>query len=195
MSRWFDFSDGSFQFSTLDELRRVWQNVPSASARNAIAETHQYYEFITTMIVGRLRSWSAPPEAREPWFVPSALTLSARAGAISSAIVVGAAIVECAMRSHAEHRQIPKLMKRESRHRTFGVVIYEWSRHGVFGRELQPAIEDVTLVKERRNDIHLFSRGDRSWEDVVREEEDLLSRIDRLMLFFQALQPAAPLRN
>jgi hypothetical protein len=191
MAKWFDFSEPSYQFKTLDGLRRDWLNVPDASARSAIAETHQYYDFLITMIIGRLQSWSHPPDQREDWFTPTPLTLSARAGAVSSTIVAAASIVECAMRAHGQQRNLKKLLKKPPQHRTFGTVIYAWAENGVYSDEIAPVLEDLKLLNDRRNDLHLFSRGDRTWQDVYDEEGVWLRRTNRLILFFQELEPAA----
>ena len=110
MPRWFDFSDSEYQFHELGALRLLWNKTPSQQAINAIAEAHQYYDFLKTMVVGRVQSWSHPPDKQKPWFKPTELTLSARAGAISSCVTVGSSIIECAMRAHAENRNLRKLI-------------------------------------------------------------------------------------
>ena len=112
MSRWFDFSQPEYQLQELGRLRMLWRDVPDQEAVNAIAEAHQYYSFLKDMIIGRLQSWSEVPAERPHWHTPTPLSLSTRAGAVSSSIVVGASIVECAMRAHAENRNLKKLMKK-----------------------------------------------------------------------------------
>lgn len=190
MPRWFDFSDDEYQFYELGTLRTTWSKVPSTEAINAIAEAHQYYDFLRTMIVGRVQSWSDPVEERERWFTPTPLVLSARAGAISSCISVGSSIIECAMRAHAENRNLRELMKNKPEHRTFGKVIYAWKKHGVYSPELDDVIEDIENVHSRRNDIHLYARFDRDWDTVVQEETEILESIERLFNFFQGLEAA-----
>ncbi|EMN7345165.1 hypothetical protein ACN930_004802 [Vibrio parahaemolyticus] len=191
MARWFDFSNDEYQFRELGELRLQWTNIPSFEAIAAIAEAHQYYDFLRTMVVDRVQSWSHPREERENWFRPTPLALSARSGAISSCISVGSSIIECAMRAHAENRNIKKLMKNHPEHRTFGKVIYAWKTHGVYGLEIQDVIEDIERVHSRRNDIHLYASFGRSWEDVCNEEAEILAAIDRLFTFFQGLERVA----
>ncbi|SEB18655.1 hypothetical protein [Marinobacterium iners] len=190
MSRWFDFSNDEYQFHELGALRAKWRKVPSHDAVNAIAEAHQYYDFLKTMIVGRVQSWSHPVDDRESWFKPTPLVLSARSGAISSCISVGSSIIECAMRAHAENRKLRELMKNKPEHRTFGKVIYAWKKHGVYSSEIATVIDDIEKIHGRRNDIHLYASFGRSWEDVVNEETDILAAIEKLFDFFQGLDPA-----
>jgi len=190
MSRWFDFSDDEYQFHELGSLRAKWTKVPSLDAINAIAEAHQYYDFLNKMIVERVQHWSHPIGKREKWFKPTPLVLSARAGAISSCVSVGSSIIECAMRAHAEHRKLRDLMKNKPEHRTFGKVIYIWKKHGEFSSELDLVIDDIEAVHSRRNNIHLYASFGRSWESVISEEIQLLEAIERVFLFFQNLDPA-----
>ncbi|MBO2612852.1 hypothetical protein I6M32_14970 [Shewanella algae] len=171
MARWFDFSDDEYQFHELGSLRHEWRKVPSHEAVSAIAEAHQYYHFLRTMVVDRVQSWSHPIDDRESWFTPTPLVLSARSGAISSCISVGSSIVECAMRAHAENRNIRELMKNKPEHRTFGKVIYAWKKHGVYSSEIDSVIVDIEKVHARRNDIHLYASFGRSWEDVIEENK------------------------
>jgi hypothetical protein len=189
MPRWFDFSDDEYQFHELGSLRADWTKVPSNEAINAIAEAHQYYDFLKTMIVGRVQSWSHSTENRKAWFTPTRLVLSARAGAISSCISVGSSIIECAMRAHAENRNIKDLMKKKPEHRTFGTVIYAWKDHGVYSSEIASVIDDIKKVHGRRNDIHLYASFGRTWEDIENEETELLASIEALFEFFQNLDP------
>ncbi|HFG1893415.1 TPA: hypothetical protein ACGF3M_003599, partial [Vibrio cholerae] len=191
MGRWFDFSNDEYQFRGLSELRSQWTKIPSFPARDAIAEAHQYYDFLCTMVVGRVQSWTHPREERENWFRPTPLSLSARSGAISSCISVGSSIIECAMRAHAENRNIKKLMKHAPEHRTFGKVIYTWKTHGVYGSEIATIIEDLEKIHARRNDIHLYASFGRSWEDISNEESEIMATIERLFTFFQNLDPVA----
>lgn len=187
MVRCFDFSEEKYQFYELGSLRVKWEKVPSRNAINAIAEAHQYYDFLKTMIVGRVQSWSHSIDDRETWHTPTPLVLSARAGSISSCVSVGSSIIECAMRAHAENRKLKKLMKNKEQHRTFGKVIYSWKEHGVYSSELDSIIDDIEAVHGRRNDIHLYASFGRSWENVVSEEMELLETIERVFLFFQNL--------
>ncbi|EON90557.1 hypothetical protein MARLIPOL_18118 [Marinobacter lipolyticus SM19] len=189
MIRWFDFSDDAYEFHDLGSLRTTWRKVPNQQAVNAIAEAHQYYDFLKTMVVGRVQSWSHPKEEREHWYKPTALTLSARAGAISSCVSVGSSIIECAMRAHAENRNIRELMKNKPEHRTFGKVIYSWKNHGVYAPEINGVVADIESVHGRRNDIHLYASFGRDWADVIDEESDIMDAIERLFTFFQNLDP------
>lgn len=189
MPRWFDFSDGEYQFKSLGELEVVWNKVPDRLAISAIAEAHQYFDFLQTMIINRLQSWSHAECDREHWFTPTPLVLSGRAGAISSCVVVGTSIIECALRAHGENRNLRKLMKKDPRHRTFGAILYAWEKHGVFCHELHPILEDLKKVQGKRNDIHLYASFGNSWENVVKEEMDLLESIERIFIFLQELEP------
>lgn len=190
MARWFDFSNDEYEFKSLGSLCRLWEKVPDRQAVNSIAEAHQYFDFIRIMIIERLQSWSHPIGDRESWFTPTPLVLSGRAGAISSCIVAGTSIIECAMRAHAENRKLKKLIKKDPKHRTFGAVIHAWESHGVYSIEIDPVLDDLKLLLGKRNNIHLYASFGRRWEDIVREEMDLLSCIDRLFVFFQNLDPA-----
>ncbi|AZR41997.1 hypothetical protein [Marinobacter salarius] len=189
MSRWFNFSEPEFQFRTLEEIRRSWSKIPGEEAKTAIAEGHQYYDFLTTMVVDRVQSWSHPLDEREHWHKPSRLDLSARAGAIASAIIVGTSIIECAMRAHAESRKMGKVMKVQPERRTFGKLITVWSKHGDYSKEIDPVFEDMKKLQARRNNIHLYARFGRRWEDVLEEEDGLKRSTDRLIEFFQGLEP------
>lgn len=188
MSRWYDFSDPEFQLRTLEEIRRFWPKIPDDKAKTAIAEGHQYYDFLTKMVVDRVQSWSHSPRERKHWHKPSSLDLSARAGAIASAIVVGTSIIECAMRAHAENRKMGKIMKVEPERRTFGKLITAWSKHEDYAKEIDPVLEDMRKLQARRNNIHLYASFGRRWEEVLEEEDDLKQSVDRLIGFFQNLE-------
>lgn len=190
MPRWYDFSNAEYQFQDLHRLRILWRNIPDPKAINAIAEAHQYYDFLKTMVIGRLQSWSDSPQNRPDWHTPSQLALSARAGAVSSSVVVGASIIECAMRAHAENRNITSLIKKKPRHRTFGTVISSWEKHQIHSREITSVLEDIKRVHGKRNDIHLYASFGRNWKDVEAEEMNLVNSIENLFVFFQNLQPA-----
>lgn len=192
MYRYFDFSNDEYQFQELGNLRIKWKKVPSREAINAIAEAHQYYDFLKTMIVGRVQSWSHPVNEREHWFTPTPLTLSARAGAISSCISVGSSIIECAMRAHAENRNIVELMKRKSEQRTFGTVIHAWRNDSLYSSEIEDVIIDIEKVHSKRNNIHLYASFGRNWENVIEEETETLKTIEKLFDFFVNLDPIQP---
>ena len=185
-------SSDEFEFYSLGELREIWQKLPNQDAINAVAEAHQYYDFLNDMIVGRVQSWSHPLAQRETWFTPSKLVLSARAGAISSCISVGSSIIECAMRSHAENRKIRSLMKKDPKHRTFGKVVHSWKNHGVFSNEISGVVADLDRLLVKRNNIHLYASFGESWEDKVNQETQILDSIERLFNFFQNLDPVNP---
>ena len=190
MSRWYDFSDSEFQFQELGRIRTLWQNVPDREAINAIAEAYQYYDFLKTMIIERLQHWSHPPGKRLDWHKPSPLMLSARAGAVSSSIVVGASIVECAMRAHAENRKMSKLMQKDPKHRTFGSVIHAWENHRVYSQEISAVLPDLKRIHGKRNDIHLYAIFGQSWEDIEADEQKLVNSLEKLINFFQQIRPA-----
>lgn len=189
MARWFDFSEPEYHLQELGRLRMLWRDVPDQDAVNAVAEAHQYYSFLQDLIINRLQSWSKAPAERPHWHTPTPLILSTRAGAVSSSIVVGASIVECAMRAHAENRNLKKLMKKDPKHRTFGSVIYAWENHGVYGPEIAAMFPDLKLIHGKRNDIHLYASFGRNWEDVEAEEQNLVNSLERLFVFFQQLKP------
>ena len=80
-------------------------------------------------------------------------------------------------------------MKNKPESRTLGKVIYAWKNHGVYSPEIASVISDIEKVHGLRNDIHLYARFGRSWEQVVDEETVILDSIEGLFEFFQKLDP------
>ncbi|TNF03460.1 MAG: hypothetical protein EP323_07600 [Gammaproteobacteria bacterium] len=189
MTRWYDFTDSGYEFPELGVLRAKWRKVPDEKARNVIAQTHQYYDFMRTMIIERLQSWSHPPGERKDWFKPTPLVLSARAGAVSNLVVSGVSIVECAMRSHAENRKIKKVIKKSPNYRTLGMLITSWENSPEFRSEIEPLLDQLKRVHAHRNGIHLYACFERDWSDVVADEMVIVGELDGLFKFFQELEP------
>lgn len=189
MRRWYEFSDPSFEMKTLGELRALWNKIPDHQARSVIAEAHQFFDFNLCMIINRLESWSHPPEERESWFRPSSLALSARAGAVSGAVVSGVSIIECAMRAHAENREIKKVLKKPANYRTLGMLITNWENNHKLKPEIENHLEGLKRVHSHRNGIHLYARFNREWDVILEEEMRLLNDIENLFAFFQELDP------
>ena len=43
-------SSDEYEFYSLGELREIWQKLPNQDAINAVAEAHQYYDFLNDMM-------------------------------------------------------------------------------------------------------------------------------------------------
>ena len=186
MSRWYEFSNSEYEMDSLGELRGTWANIPNQQAKEKIAEAHQYFNFQKEMILGRLRSWSHSPEEREDWFRPSLLALSARVGAINNIVLTGASIIECALRAHAEAKDVS--LHGNPTRRTFGHVLNNSLHDPTFGPVLASIRQELELIKDTRDGIHLYATFDKGWEDIYQEEEHKLEIIERLFSFFQELE-------
>jgi hypothetical protein len=185
MARWYEFSISGYEMDTLEDLRNAWRRIPNPEACNKIAEAHQYFNFQKEMILGRLETWSHSPDERENWFTPTSLALSARVGATNSLVIIGASIIECALRANAEHRNVS--LHGNPLRRTFGHVLNNSLNDESFGPILHDITEDLEQVKNARDGIHLYANFGKEWQAIYDEEENKLGIIESLMTFFQEL--------
>lgn len=83
-------------------------------------------------------------------------------------------------------------MKKDPKHRTFGIVVHSWKNHGFFSNEISGVVADLDRFLVKRNNIHLYANFGESWEDKVNQETQILDSIERLFNFFQNLDPVNP---
>jgi hypothetical protein len=112
--------------------------------------------------------------------------LSVRAGAVKTAVMICGSIIEAVLRAHAEKRGI-KLDKEPNR-RTLGNVIYSWKKNEQQFSVIAPIWEDLKVLLDSRNDIHLYkSIDEKEFDAIVVSEEQLLNKARKVVTYVQQL--------
>lgn len=170
----FFFDKPTFEIQSLRPVAVFkWRHLNSPEVQYAIAAEEQYLHFHRYMIEN-IRHTEAGKLEQPPYSYK--LGLSVRAGAIKAAILIAASIAEAALRAIAEIRSYP--LNKEPRKRTFGNVIRAWEQNGIPRPEVSAIWPNVIAIHEVRNFVHLHKaaeEADASWENVLKEENNLLN--------------------
>ncbi|HET7230928.1 MAG TPA: hypothetical protein VFJ16_13040 [Longimicrobium sp.] len=183
MATRFFFEPAHFALPSLSELKARWRFIPDLPIRDMIAAEHQYLHFQEEFLLRHLKY-----ETPRGWV--GQFGLSARAGAVKAAVLLYGSIIEAALQSHAHARGYAKPGKRLM----FGEVLKAWEKAGAGARELAEIWDDIQLIKDRRNTIHLAKAAADSdahhWA-VLQREEELLSAGRKVLTCLQRLNSSA----
>lgn len=164
----------------------LWANCPQV-VRRKVAEEYQYFLFQLASL-DRLKFTAAGALPHHPWTRPLALT--ARAGAIKAAVLIGASIVEAVLRAVAEHRGYP--LPPNPRNRTFGRVLAAWRVGGQPRPDVAPIWATLQQLRDFRNNVHLFAAvadPNAQFQAVLQQEQQLLTSVQTVIAHVAAMTP------
>jgi len=113
-------------------------------------------------------------------FAPSSISLSVRAGAVKSYVIFASSILEGALAALGENLALT-ITPGSLYKKTLGGLLQVWKHEGVPRAEIAPIWEQLQLLKNHRNYIHLGNAAtneDAYWQQILDREADLLTAID-----------------
>lgn len=171
MPRKFIIQPDEIEIPSVSYFRNEWRNIPDPAARDAIAVENQYLYFHEHLLSNLKHQ--KPCQTMQP--IP--LGLSVRAGAVKSAILICASIVEAALRAHSERRKYK--LKNDPHRRTFGNVLGSWQDEDKTPKpEVIGIWQHLQDLHDTRNNIHLYkavSDGS-SFYAVLESEKETLAK-------------------
>lgn len=178
----FHLEPNAFSIPSLRDVAKEWSSIPDPRIRGMIAVEYQYLVFHRYLLASLHFTWYAGYGLT----IEGKLDHSIRAGAIKAPVLVSASIVEAALRAHAEKRCLD--LPKNERHRTFGAVIDAWEKSCI--DELQEAWNDIKLLKDHRNTVHLYKAAEerKDFREALAAEERLLGAAEHAIAAVKRLR-------
>jgi len=138
----------------------------------------QYLEFHRYL----LENLQSVPEEK-PYYAPRPISLSLRAGAVKAFVVFSCSIIEGVLANWGKKLEISNHPNQLSK-RPLGGLLRAWCVDGQPRGEIAPIWDDLNLILEYRNFIHLeraVANDNAYWQNILDREQELLSSVDRCL--------------
>lgn len=180
-ARRFCFAPDHYRTPTVAEFRHAWRRLPCADARHVVAIENQYLDFHRYLIDSIRHQATTGGE-------PLPLGLSLRAGSLKAASLICGAIVEAALRAHAEARgyELPV----QPRLRTLGRVLGAWQDRRKRPRDdVAPIWGELQRLHMGRNNVHLYRtlEARSSFHQILAVEKASLDEAERVLRHLREL--------
>lgn len=181
--RIFSLKNSKFDIPKATQYILHWADLPH-EIYNEVMYRQQFLVF-HRYLIENLQSVSED----QPNYAPKPLSLSLRAGAIQSYVVLAVSIIEVGLAGLAEIKAIVD-NPQELYSKTYGAILKVWSTDGQPKKEVEPIWQDLQLLKKFRNHIHLdnaASDKDSYWKEVLKQETNLLKACDKTLSYLSDL--------
>lgn len=177
MSRFFSLANPEFEIPPVNHLEMEWAGAAHGDLARQIGFQDQFRQLFRHVF---LNLQSVPSES--PDWSPRPLSLSVRAGAVKTYVLLSVSIAEGALAALGEERQ---LGRREGRlfQMTFGELLRAWEEDGRPRPEITGIWDDMQLLKRYRNYVHLnrAAQEEATWQGILENEQNILAACDRVV--------------
>jgi hypothetical protein len=171
--RRFFLSNPDFEVPSNQGLVFNWSALDTELAYQ-IAFQQQFLRFYKHL----LENLQSVPSENPEW-APRQLSLSLRAGAVKTYVLIGVSIAEAALFGLAVRRGLGT--RNQLRRHTYGQLLGVWSEEGEPRPEVQEIWAQLRLLNRYRNHIHLANAADDPhayWDEILNQENDLIGAVD-----------------
>ncbi|MBD3886884.1 hypothetical protein IFO70_35220 [Phormidium tenue FACHB-886] len=179
----FFFAPNSYDIKSLASLHRDWRGILNEEVKNRVAIEHQYFDFHVSFLLKSLQTRSRDGTC-------SSFGLSARVGAVRSAIFICGSIAEAVLREYAERCNWKAFQKLKEQEKTLGRLVSVWKQ--CKPSAIQPIRQELELLIDKRNGIHLYkevlSHNGTSfrWQEILEQEKHFLNAGCKVLQYLQA---------
>lgn len=173
--RRFSLRNPDFDISPIHHLELEWAGAAHQPLARQLGFQVQFAQFFKHL----LENLQSVP-AENPGWRPVALSLSIRAGAIRTYVLLAVSIAEAALAALGEERGLGR-RSGELYERAFGGLLKAWEDNGQPRQEVAEIWQHLQLLKAIRNYIHLpiaAGADDAYWQEILAREGDILTACD-----------------
>ena len=170
--RIFSLRDSEFEIRPIHHLELEWAGVANQELARQIGFQIQFSQFFRHLLENLQ---SAPVE--HPDWQPVPLSLSLRAGAIRTFVLLTVSIAEAALAALGEERGLGR-KPNEIFDRTFGQLLNAWRHEGQPRPEIAEIWDNLQLLKDVRNYIHLPKAAGNDaahWREILAREQEIVA--------------------
>jgi hypothetical protein len=176
--RRFSLADPDFEIPPIHHLELEWAGASHTDLARQIGFQDQFRQFFRYLL-GNLQSCPT----KSPEWSPQSLSLSLRAGAIRTYMLLSVSIAEGALAALGEERKLGK-KPGELYQRTFGSLLAAWEKNGQPRSEVEVIWPELQTLKRYRNYVHLSRAAtdeEAYWKEILEKEQELLDAADAVV--------------
>lgn len=175
MARRFSLNNPDYEIPIIGHLELEW----AGAAHQELARQIGFQDQFRQLFKHLYQNLQSVPSDNPEW-IPRPLSLSVRAGAVKTYVLLTVSIAEGALAALGEERGLGK-KKGELYGRMFGGLLSAWELDGAPHNDVIGIWEHLQLLKKYRNYIHLNKAAQdegSSWQDIVENEERIINACD-----------------
>lgn len=177
MTRIFSLANPEFEIPSINHLELEWAGAAQGDLARQIGFQDQFRQLFRHLFQNLQ---SVPTE--NPGWNPIPISLSVRAGAVKTYVLLSVSIAEGALAALGEERGLGR-REGELFQKTFGPLLTAWEEDGQPRPEVDDIWEDMQLLKRYRNYVHLnrAAQDEAAWQGILENEENILRASDRVV--------------
>jgi hypothetical protein len=176
--RRFTLANPDFEIPSIHHLEWEWAGAAHTALARQLGFQVQFAEFFKYL----LSNLQSVPADHPDWR-PSPLSLSVRAGAVRTYVLLAVSIAEAALAALGEERNLGR-RRGELFERTYGGLLKAWEDSGEPRPEIRSIWTDLLLLKNVRNYVHLpnaASTEQAHWQEILSQEHEILRASDSVI--------------
>ena len=175
MARRFSLREPLFDIPTINYLEMEWAGAAEKSLAREIGFQDQFRQLYRHLFT----NLESVPADNPDWALRP-LSLSVRAGAIKTYVLLSVSIAEGALSALGEEHGLGRRAGDLYR-KPFGALLGAWSDGDVPRAEVAGIWDDLQLLLRYRNFIHLnrAAGDDEGWQGILNREQEILGAADR----------------
>ena len=176
--RRFSLNNPDFEISPIHHLELEWSGAAHQSLARQLGFQVQFAQFLRHL----LDNLQSVPVEHLDWR-PMSLSLSVRAGAVRTYVLLAVSIAEAALAALGEERGLGR-RPGELYDKTFGGLLKVWEDNGQPRQEVAAIWQHLQLLKAVRNYVHLPNAAgadDAHWQEVLARQNDILVAADTVI--------------